>query len=118
MRKLMSVLMLAAVLLAIGAKSQNVCPEPELTFRDNYAGDYTKVVFSWQDPPGCTFFAEGTRNVENTPDVVWEILQPTFHTRSVTFTNRAYRIGPLYKMVIVDMSEPAPFWWVRPVFWR
>ena len=112
------ILMLALCALALEVTGQNACPEPELTFKDNYAGDYTKVVFSWQDPPGCTFFAEGTRALENTPEAVWEIVQHTFHTRSVTYTNRAYRIGPLYKLVIIDMAQPEPFWWVRPVFWK
>lgn len=111
-------------LTAVSAFAQ--CEPPPLDFQDNLRGDYRYTVWSWQDPPGCTFFLEGTRTLEPDANAIWFTLEPTYSFRFVTFTNGMYRISPITKRVIIDMedfSEPgaddgSPFapqcWYVRP----
>lgn len=107
------------------------CTAPTIEFQDNYRGDPSKVVFHWEDPPGCEYFLEGTQSLDvEAPNASWFILQPTITFRKITFNKEKglYAISKPLKRVIVDLNQSditpsvgspyAPMvWYVRPRLW-
>lgn len=87
------------------------CPAPTLLTKPFPNSNDGTLVFYWQDPACGQFYARATNHPdpENAPEESFTILQPTYHTRSVTrstFREGMLLLGPVYKSVVVEPAAP------------